>query len=62
MKEVIGKKLILFRLLFGSYREKELIEIVKKYDYKVVLWIGVDVKDWKNLGVNSIVDKIINKV
>ncbi|HBG6951569.1 TPA: polysaccharide deacetylase family protein [Clostridioides difficile] len=62
LKEVTGKKPTLFRPPFGSYREKELIEIAKKHDYKVVLWTGVDVKDWKNPGANSIADKIINKV
>lgn len=56
------EKPTLFRPPFGSYREKDLIEIAKKHDYKVVLWTGVDVKDWKNPGANSIADKIINKV
>lgn len=62
LKKVTGKKPTLFRPPFGSYREDDLVEIAKKHDYKIVLWTGVDVKDWKNPGANSIADKIINKV
>ncbi len=61
MKEVTGKN----RHYLDHHLEvieKRINRNCKKHDYKVVLWTGVDVKDWKNPGANSIADKIINKV
>ena len=57
-----GKKPTLFRPPFGNYDENTLNQISKEMGYKIILWSGVDAKDWKNPNPNQIADKIIDSV
>ncbi|MDO5009684.1 MAG: polysaccharide deacetylase family protein [Intestinibacter bartlettii] len=60
--EKTGKKPTLFRPPFGNYNEKCLKELSEDLGYSVVLWSGVDAKDWRNPPPSQIADKIINNV
>lgn len=60
--EKTGKKPVLFRPPFGNYNEESLSKLSEDLGYTVVLWSGIDVKDWKNPSSKEISDKIINNV
>ena len=51
-----------FRPPFGNYNKRCLEELSKDLGYTVVLWSGVDVRDWQNPSSNQISNKIINNV
>ena len=58
--ELTGKKPILFRPPFGDYNDK-LIKICMNNGYYVIQW-DVDSLDWKELGIQSVVDKVTRNV
>ena len=60
--EKTGKKPVLFRPPFGNYNERCLKELSQDLGYTVVLWSGVDAKDWRNPPASQIADKIIKNV
>ena len=60
--EKTGQNPKLFRPPFGNYDSKSLNKLSEELGYTVVLWSGVDVKDWKNPPADQIADKIINNV
>ncbi|MGM9532131.1 polysaccharide deacetylase family protein [Intestinibacter sp.] len=60
--EKTGQKPKLFRPPFGNYNEQSLSKLSEDLGYTVVLWSGVDVKDWKNPPSDQIADKVINNV
>lgn len=52
----------LFRPVEGNYHEK-LVEEVVKEGYKIVMWSWhQDTEDWKDPGVNKIVNKVLNGI
>lgn len=57
-----GKKPTLFRPPFGNYNQNSLSELSKSMGYTVVLWSGVDAKDWRNPPAEEISNKIIKNV
>ena len=60
--EKTGKKPVLFRPPFGNYNERCLKELSQDLGYTVVLWSGVDAKDWRNPPPEQIASKIIKNV
>lgn len=60
IKKLTGEKPILFRPPFGDYND-ELINICRKNDYYVIQW-DVDSLDWKELGVQPVVDRVTRNV
>ena len=60
IKEIIGEKPILFRPPFGDYNDR-LINICRENDYYVIQW-DVDSLDWKELGVQPVVDRVTRNV
>ena len=60
--EKTGQKPKVFRPPFGNYNKRCLEELSKDLGYTVVLWSGVDVRDWQNPSSNQISNKIINNV
>lgn len=60
IKEITGKKPILFRPPFGDYNDR-LINICRENDYYVIQW-DVDSLDWKELGVQPVVDRVTRNV
>ncbi len=60
--EKTGQKPKLFRPPFGNYDPKSLDKLSEDLGYTVVLWSGVDVKDWSNPPSGQIADKIIDNV
>lgn len=56
-----GKKPTLFRPPYGSYN-KNIVELSKKHNYKIVLWSTLDAKDWSTTSPNKIANVILNKV
>ena len=60
--EKTGKKPVLFRPPFGNYNERCLKELSQDLGYTVILWSGVDAKDWRNPPASQIADKIIKNV
>ncbi|WP_455544409.1 polysaccharide deacetylase family protein [Intestinibacter sp.] len=57
-----GKKPVLFRPPFGNYNDNCLKQLSQGLGYTVVLWSGVDAKDWRNPPSEQIADKIIKNV
>lgn len=57
-----GQKTKLFRPPFGNYKKEDLDEISKEMGYTVILWSGIDAKDWKNPPSAQIANEIINNV
>ena len=41
---------------------RDLCQTVKSKNMNIILWSNIDVRDWSNPGVNSIVSTIENKV
>lgn len=60
IKQLTGKDNNLFRAPYGEYNNK-LIKTAKSIGQYVIQW-DVDSLDWKELGVEPIVNRVINKV
>lgn len=60
IKEITGAKPTLFRPPFGDYND-QLIKTLRKNGYYGIQW-DVDSLDWKELGVESVVDKVTRNV
>ena len=58
VKELTGKDMKVFRPPYGSYNN-ELIDTVYGCDYYPIQW-DVDSLDWKNYGVQNIIDTVSN--
>lgn len=58
VKELTGKEMILFRPPYGDYNNT-LIEATKESGYHCIQW-DVDSLDWKDYGVDSIINTILN--
>lgn len=57
-----NKKPVLFRPPFGNYNRECLEKLSNDLGYTVVLWSGVDVRDWQNPSPNKIAYEIINNI
>lgn len=60
IEAITGKKVTLFRPPFGDYNNR-LIETARGLGYQVIQW-DVDSLDYKDYGVDSIVNRVMNKV
>lgn len=60
IKELTGKRTILFRPPFGDYNNL-LIETCREQNYYTIQW-DVDSLDWKELGVQPVVDRVTRNV
>ena len=60
IEKIIGKKTTLFRPPFGDYNDN-LIQTCREIDYHVIQW-DVDSLDWKELGAQSVVDRVTRNV
>ena len=60
IKELTGKRPNLFRPPFGDYNNK-LINVCRENDYYVIQW-DVDSLDWKELGVQPVVDRVTRNI
>jgi polysaccharide deacetylase family sporulation protein PdaB len=60
IKAVTGKDPILFRPPFGDYNNK-VIETAQELGYYTIQW-DVDSLDWKEFGVEPVVDRVLKKV
>ncbi len=60
IQKITGVKPILFRPPFGDYND-QLINSLKENGYYGIQW-DVDSLDWKELGVESVVDKVTRNV
>ncbi len=58
VKELTGIEMNLFRPPYGDY-SNTLIEAVNELGYHCIQW-DVDSLDWKDYGVNSIIDMVVN--
>lgn len=59
VKSLTGKEMCLFRAPYGDYDEELVKTVEDKTDYYMIQW-DVDSLDWKDYGVESIVDKVVN--
>ncbi len=60
IKELIKEKPILFRPPFGDYNDK-VIKVCRNNGYYVIQW-DVDSLDWKEMGVQAVVDRVVRNV
>lgn len=60
IKDLIGKKPTVFRPPYGDYNNR-LIETASRLGYYTIQW-DVDSLDWKELGVQHVVDGVLRKV
>ncbi|HHV39551.1 MAG TPA: polysaccharide deacetylase family protein [Tepidimicrobium sp.] len=60
IEKLTGEKPILFRPPFGDYNDR-LISICRENGYYVIQW-DVDSLDWKELGVQPVVDRVTRNV
>lgn len=60
IEKIIDKKPTLFRLPFGDYND-EVIRTLREIDYHVIQW-DVDSLDWKEEGVEPVIDKVTRNV
>ena len=60
IEKLINKKTTLFRPPFGDYDDK-LINLLRENDYYTIQW-DVDSLDWKELGVQPVVDKVTRNI
>lgn len=60
IKEITGKKTTLFRPPFGDYNDR-LIRVCRDNGYFVIQW-DVDSLDWKEYGVQPVVDRVTRNV
>jgi peptidoglycan/xylan/chitin deacetylase (PgdA/CDA1 family) len=58
VKELTGYEMFLFRPPYGAY-DNELIKTAYAMDYYPIQW-SVDSLDWKDYGVDSIIDTVCN--
>ena len=58
VKELTGYEMHVFRPPYGAYNN-ELIDMAYSCDYYPIEW-SVDSLDWKNYGVQSIIDTVCN--
>src|SRR5699024_12052959 len=58
--ELTGEKPTLFRLPYGAYNDL-VIETLRELDYYTVQW-DIDSLDWKELGVEPVVDRVAKNV
>ena len=58
VKELTGKDMMLFRPPYGDYNDT-LINVCKENGYYPIQW-DVDSLDWKNYGVQSVIDTVCN--
>lgn len=58
VKELTGKEMLLFRPPYGDYNNT-LIEATTEAGYHCIQW-DVDSLDWKDYGVDSIVNTVVN--
>lgn len=59
IKEIIGEDSLVFRPPFGDYNDL-LIQTVRELNYFPIQW-DVDSLDWKELGVEPVIDTVIKK-
>jgi len=60
IEKITGKKTILFRPPFGDYNDR-LIRVCRENGYYVIQW-DVDSLDWKEYGVQPVVDRVTRNV
>jgi len=60
IEELTGKRPVLFRPPFGDYNDR-VINLCREKGYYVIQW-DVDSLDWKELGVQPVVDRVIRNV
>ncbi|WP_069649989.1 polysaccharide deacetylase family sporulation protein PdaB [Caloranaerobacter ferrireducens] len=60
IKKITGQRTILFRPPFGDYNDR-LIRTCRDNGYYVIQW-DVDSLDWKELGVEPVVDRVLRNV
>lgn len=60
IEKITGKKTNLFRPPFGDYNDA-LIQTCREIDYHVIQW-DVDSLDWKEMGVQPVVDKVTRNI
>lgn len=60
IKEITGKRTTLFRPPFGDYNDR-LIRVCRDNGYYVIQW-DVDSLDWKEYGVQPVVDRVTRNV
>lgn len=60
VNELIGKRTSLFRPPFGDYNDR-LIKVCRENGYHVIQW-NIDSLDWKERGVQPVVDRVIKNV
>lgn len=60
IEEITGEKPILFRPPFGDYNDR-LIQLCKENGYYVIQW-DVDSLDWKEIGAQPVVDRVIRNI
>jgi len=60
IKEIIGEKPNLFRPPFGDYDDR-IVKLCMENGYYVIQW-DVDSLDWKELGVQPVVDRVTRNV
>lgn len=58
IKELTGIDMTLFRPPYGDYNNT-LLETAKKCGYHTIQW-DIDSLDWKDYGINAIIDKVVN--
>lgn len=58
VKELTGKDMMLFRPPYGDYNDT-LLDAVKECNYHAIQW-DVDSLDWKDYGVESIINTVVN--
>lgn len=58
VKELTGKDMMLFRAPYGEYNDA-VIEAANSIGYHVIQW-DVDSLDWKNLGMQNILDTVLS--
>lgn len=60
IKKITGKDPVLFRPPFGDYNNR-LIEVAREMGYYTIQW-DVDSLDWKELGVEPVVNRVLSRV
>ncbi|WP_042683334.1 polysaccharide deacetylase family sporulation protein PdaB [Anaerosalibacter massiliensis] len=60
IEKLVGEEPILFRPPFGDYNDR-LIEVCRENNYYAIQW-DVDSLDWKELGVQPVVDRVSRNV
>jgi polysaccharide deacetylase family sporulation protein PdaB len=60
IEELIGKRPVLFRPPFGDYDDR-IVNLCREKGYYVIQW-DVDSLDWKELGVQPVVDRVTRNV